>query len=132
MISILISKQEYRHKMPLYDRYNIYVYLPFTDNILKDVGRTEALKAGRGVRSRDKFHPGQTSTVVNDRIRRNTAIYGETNDRLRSQYTEAIYGLRFSPYMIVLLRIRARKYTTVLRNHAIRQNTVVYERIRIP
>jgi hypothetical protein len=50
--------------------------------------------------------------------------------RLRSQYTEAIYGLRFSPYMIVLLRIWARRYTIVIRDHVIRQNTVVYGEIR--
>jgi hypothetical protein len=62
---------------------------------------------------------------------------------IRSQYTEAIYGLstrrpytvsvllRFSPYIIVLLRIRARRYTIVIRDHVIRQNTVVYGGIRI-
>ncbi len=57
-------------------------------------------------------------------------IYGEKNDRLLSQYTEAIYGLRFAPYMIVLLCIRARRYTIVIRDHVIRPNTVVYGEIR--
>ncbi len=64
------------------------------------------------------------------RIRRNTVIYGEKNDRLLSQYTEAIYDLRFAPYMIVLLCIRARRYTIVIRDHVIRPNTVVYGEIR--
>ncbi len=59
-------------------------------------------------------------------------IRRKKNDRLRSQYTEAIYGLRFSPYMIVLLRIRVRRSTIVIRDHVIRQNTVVYGGIRIP
>jgi hypothetical protein len=57
-------------------------------------------------------------------------IRRKKNDRLLSQYTEAIYGLRFAPYMIVLLRIRARRYTIVIRDHVIRQNTVVYGGIR--
>ena len=94
--------------------------------------------------------PGRTSTVINDRIRRNTAIYmvayydrispcrirrntviyGQKNDRLLPSYTAAVYGLRFSPYMIVLFRIRSRRYTIVIRDHVIRQNTVVHGKIR--
>jgi hypothetical protein len=94
--------------------------------------------------------PGQTGTVVNDRIRRNTTIYMVPYyDRLSSSrirrnteekpivyclstrrpYTVSVL-LRFSPHMIVLLRIRARRYTIVIRDHVIRQNTVVYGGIR--
>ncbi len=38
--------------------------------------------------------------------------------------------LRFSPYMIVLLRIRLRRYKIVIWSHVIRQNMVVYREIR--
>ncbi len=63
------------------------------------------------------------------RIRRHTAICGEKNGRLLSWYTEAVYNLRFPLYTIVLLRMRSRRYTIVIRSHVLRQNTVVYGRI---
>jgi hypothetical protein len=65
--------------------------------------------------------PGQTRTVVNDRIRRNTTIYmmpyydrispcrmrrntainGEENGRLRSSFMESVYDYRFALYFSV-------------------------------
>ncbi len=94
--------------------------------------------------------PGRTSTVVNDRIRRNTTIYmvpyydrlspcrirrntviyGEKNDRLRSQYTEAIYGLRFAPFFSVYDRIAPYTGTEIYDRNTGPCNTTKYGRIR--
>jgi hypothetical protein len=79
-------------------------------------------------------NPGQTRTVVNDRIRRNTTIYmmpyydrispyrirrntainGEENGRLRSSFTESVYDYRFAPYFPVYHRISP--YTVTEKN----------------
>ena len=40
----------------------------------------------------NSMDPGQTCTVVNHRIRRNTLTYGEKNAGLLSSNTEAVYG----------------------------------------
>ena len=94
-------------------------------------------------------HPGRTSTVLNDRIRKNTTkylaqyydrkspcrirsnttIYGEKYDRLRFSYMESVYDLRFSPYFAVYGRISpytTRWYTIVILSHVLRPNTIVY------
>jgi hypothetical protein len=59
-------------------------------------------------------NPGQTRTVVNDRIRRNTTINGEENGRLRSSFTESVYDYRFAPYFPVYHRISP--YTVTEKN----------------
>jgi len=48
----------------------------------------EGMKNG-GLALGEDVNPGQTSTVINDRIRRNTVIYGGRNGRIRS-FTESV------------------------------------------
>ena len=94
-------------------------------------------------------YPGQTTTVVCDRIlknttkylvqyydrifscrlRRYTTTYGERYGRLRSSNTEFVYDLRFAPYFPVNNSIPS--YTTrrnmiVILNHVLRDRTVGY------
>ena len=99
-------------------------------------------------------YPGQTSTVVNGRIWRNTTkymvpyyaqyisvsftekygdirrkktvVYGRS---IRSSYTISVL-LHISAYMIVFLRIRHGDILSVIRAHVKRQNTILYGRIR--
>ncbi len=92
-------------------------------------------------------YPGQTSTVVNGRIWRNTTkymgpyyaqyisvsftekktvVYGRS---IRSSYTLSVL-LHISAYMIVFLRIRHGDILSVIRARVKRQNTILYGRIR--
>ncbi len=57
-------------------------------------------------------------------------IYGEKNDRLRSQYTEAIYGLRFAPFCSVYDRIAPYTSTEIYDRNTGPCNTTKYGRIR--
>jgi len=69
---------------------------------------------------------GQSKIVyLRDRIRTNTVIYGGKKDRLLSSYTTSVL-LRFYAYAIVFPRIWSQIYTTVILDHLIQQNTVVY------
>ncbi len=74
----------------------------------------------------DVIHPGQTTTVVNDRIRRNTTIYN-------------LHGAVLGPFISVSYTetygdIRRKKNDRVLSQYTEEYGpcTVVYERIRIP
>ncbi len=78
---------------------------------------------------RQYFYPGQIGTVVSDRIQRNTTIYMVPYydrwspcriRRKKRSFTVSVHGGH----------IRARRYTMVIRDHVIRQNTVVYGEIR--
>ncbi len=57
-------------------------------------------------------------------------IYGGKNDRLRSQYTEAIYGLRFPPFSSVYDRIAPYTGTEIYDRNTEPCNTTKYGRIR--
>ena len=94
--------------------------------------------------------PGQTCTVVNDRIRRHTTIYmiqyydrispcrirrntltyGEKNARLLSSNTEAVYGLRFAPFFPVYDRITPYTVTEIYDRNTVSCNTAKYDRLR--
>ena len=94
--------------------------------------------------------PGRTSTIVNDRLRRNTTkylapyydrkspcrirsnttIYGEKYDRLRFSYTKSVYGTRFAPYFSVYDRLRLYTATTIYDRNTEPGITVKYDRKR--
>ena len=90
------------------------------------------------------MHPGQTGTIVNDRVspyfvvlpvpvlrsyismlytERKTTVYDSC---IRNPYAVSVF-LRISPSTIVSLRIQSRRYTIVIRAQVIRQKTVVYD-----
>ena len=103
---------------------------------------------------KNKYIPGQTSTVVNGRIWRTTTKYmapyydqyisvsftekhGDIRRKktvvysrsIRSSYTISVL-LRISAYTIVFLRIRYGDILSVIRAHVKRQNTILYGRLR--
>ena len=96
------------------------------------------------------IYPGQTATVVNDRIRRNTMIYlcpyydrifpcrirrntvvyGEEDDRIRSLYTESACDVRFTSYFSVYDRFSSYTVTTLYDRNTGTGITTKYGRIR--
>ena len=64
------------------------------------------------------------------RIRRNTVIYGEKNDRLRFLYTESVYGLRFAPYFPVYHRNSPYTVTEIYGRNTEPCNTEIYGEVR--
>ena len=100
-----------------------------------------------------QYHsPGQTGTIINDRVppcitcARITIVYFVFIYREIQSYTERktiVYDPsirnshvvsvsdRISPSTIVFLRIQSRRYTIVIRAQVILQNTVVYDCERI-
>src|SRR5271154_754196 len=64
------------------------------------------------------------------RIRRNTVIYGQKNDRLLPSYTEVVYDLRFPPFFFVYDRIVPYTVTEIYDRNTRPCNTVKYGRIR--
>ena len=75
-------------------------------------------------------YPDQTRTVVNDRIRRNTAINGEENGRLQFSFTESVYDYRFAPYFPVYHRISPCMVTEKYDRNTRSCNTPKYGHIR--
>ena len=95
-------------------------------------------------------NPGQTATVVNDRIRRNTMIYlcpyydrifpcrirrntvvyGEEDDRIRSLYTESACDVRFTSYFSIYDRFSSYTVTTLYDRNTGTGITTKYGRIR--
>ena len=95
-------------------------------------------------------YPGQIATVVNDRIRRNTMIYlcpyydrifpcrirrntvvyGEEDDRIRSLYTEFACDVRFTSYFSVYDRFSSYTVTTLYDRNTGTGITTKYSRIR--
>jgi hypothetical protein len=63
------------------------------------------------------------------RIQRNTGIYRGKNDRLLSQYTEAIYGLRFTPFFPVYDCIAPYTDTEIYDRNTGPCNTTKHDRI---
>ena len=68
--------------------------------------------------------------VVNDRTRRNTAIYGEENGRLWFAYTMSIYDGRFTPCFSVNDRIVSYTLTKIYDRNTGTCNMIKYGRIR--
>ena len=92
-----------------------------------------------------QYHsPGQTRTIINGRvpsyylclyydrifpfhIRRNTVVYREKNDCIRSLYTEFACGVRFSSYFSVFFSYTV---TKIYDRNTDTSNTAEYGRIR--
>src|SRR5277367_5624012 len=64
------------------------------------------------------------------RIRRNTVIYGQKNDRLLPSYTEAVYGLRVPLFFSVYDRIIPYTVTEIYDRNTRPCNTAKYGKIR--